>query len=90
MSERILKFKTNEVATTANTTVSNSSLVRLYNNTAAVAVVTIASSNAANLGQQFQYSNATVGAGQEAFIYKSPTDTVQATGCLAVGVAIVG
>ena len=91
MGERVLKFKTNEVAITANTTVGNSSLVRVYNGSAANIVVTIASSNAANLAQQTQYANATIGPNSESFIYKAPTDTIQgASGVVAVGVGIVG
>lgn len=76
-----LKLKTTETLITAANSVANSTLVRVYNGTAGDVVLT------ANAAPATPYATVTIQSKTSVFIRKSPTDTVQGTGLLAVGVA---
>lgn len=75
----VLKPLGPEVALTANTTVANSTLVRVLN-TGAAGVLTFANAGVT-------YANMTVSNTQYVVVQKSPTDTLQGTNMVAVPVA---
>mgnify|MGYP003685680891 CR=1 FL=1 len=79
----IFELKSAEIAIDTANTVSDSSYVRVINNTASAAMATIANTSA-NTG------SLTLSGGESIVLKKDPTDTVQGTGCEAVAVSIFG
>jgi hypothetical protein len=75
----IIKPQGFEVALTANSTVANSTLVRVIN-TGAAGALTFANAGTA-------YANLTVSNTESVVVQKSPTDTLQGSNMLAVPIA---
>lgn len=75
----IIKPLSTEVALTSNTTVANSTLVRVIN-TGVAAVLTFANAGVT-------YANLTVSNTQYIIVQKAPTDTLQGTNMLGVPLA---
>lgn len=82
MSERILKFRSPEISITAANNVALAPLIRCFNNTASVAVLTVAYANGT------AYANCTLGPQSETFVKKGSTDLVTLASGLAVAVAV--
>jgi len=79
----IIELKGLEIAIDTANTVGGSNHVRVLNNTASAVLATIANTTA-------NTASLTLSGGESVILKKDPTDTVQGTGCEAVGVSIFG
>lgn len=81
MSLRIIKPKSTEITASSANTINSATLVRVFNNSATVHLLTLAYANTTT------YATLTVAGYGEVFIAKDPTDTIQGTNIQATKIA---